>query len=299
MTLPLRKQKNQNGQALLILLLVLSVVLSIVLSIASRSITEVTVTRFEEDSARALSAAEAGVEDVLIKGVAPSSPVDLGSNVAYDTSVTILTPSTGEFVYPDRLDSGESVTFWFVGHDNNGNLVCSSGDCYNGDDIKLCWGDSNSPSEPAIELIFYYNTTWATDLHFGNTNVTRRAYDPSTSRSPDSNFLSTTGTCTVDGTEFLYSTPTLDPSDELPCNPSSNAGCLLMIRARMFYNEDVGQQIGIIASGGSGGLPAQGALIDSVGTANEATRRIHVFRAYPSPPDVFDSAVFSYTDLVK
>ena len=42
--------KNQKGQALILLLLVMAAVLTVVLSAVSRSVTEVTVSSFEEDS---------------------------------------------------------------------------------------------------------------------------------------------------------------------------------------------------------------------------------------------------------
>ena len=59
-------EKNQKGQALIIILLVMSVVLTVVLSSVSRSVTEIVVTGYEEDALRAFSAAEAGVEEKLL-----------------------------------------------------------------------------------------------------------------------------------------------------------------------------------------------------------------------------------------
>ena len=53
-------RQTQSGQALLVILLSMAVILTLVLSVASSSITDVTVTTFEEDALRAFSAAEAG-----------------------------------------------------------------------------------------------------------------------------------------------------------------------------------------------------------------------------------------------
>ena len=61
-----RKYTSQSGQALLIVLLSMAVILTVVLSFASKSITEVSITSYEEDALRAFSAAEAGVEKALL-----------------------------------------------------------------------------------------------------------------------------------------------------------------------------------------------------------------------------------------
>jgi Tfp pilus assembly protein PilX len=60
---------------LLIVLLAITVILTVVLSVTSRSVTDVTVTTYEEDALRAFSAAEAGVETALLNpavGVIPT-----------------------------------------------------------------------------------------------------------------------------------------------------------------------------------------------------------------------------------
>ena len=55
----------QAGQALLIVLLVTAVALTVGLAAVSRSVTEVEISREEEEAVRAFSAAEAGIEEVL------------------------------------------------------------------------------------------------------------------------------------------------------------------------------------------------------------------------------------------
>jgi Tfp pilus assembly protein PilX len=65
-------RNNQNGQALLIVLLGMAVVLTLVLSIVSRSVTDVSITKRDEESLRAFSAAEAGVEQALLVGTGTS-----------------------------------------------------------------------------------------------------------------------------------------------------------------------------------------------------------------------------------
>ena len=62
--LPMR----ESGQALLIVVLSLAVVLTVVLSILARSVTDIKLSTGSEESLRAFSAAEAGIERALIAG---------------------------------------------------------------------------------------------------------------------------------------------------------------------------------------------------------------------------------------
>src|SRR3990170_3028399 len=127
--LPLNRAKVdknfQGGQALLIVLLAMAVMLTVVLSVASRSVTDVTVTTYEEDALRAFSAAEAGIEEKLLNpSLGSFGPVLLGD------------PS-----YKDKLISGDIATFWLVSHDADGNLSCNGLDCFDGAALDICWED--------------------------------------------------------------------------------------------------------------------------------------------------------------
>jgi Tfp pilus assembly protein PilX len=82
-------RKSQKGQALVLVLLSLSVVLTLVLFILSRSITDVAVSSKEEESARAFSAAEAGIERSLVVGSGNSSDIGDAHYVASVTSFAL------------------------------------------------------------------------------------------------------------------------------------------------------------------------------------------------------------------
>ncbi|MGB9585898.1 MAG: hypothetical protein ACPL7A_00585, partial [Anaerolineales bacterium] len=60
--------KKNSGQALLIILLVMAVGLTIGLAVISRSVTDIRISRQEEESARMFSVAEAGIEEALKAG---------------------------------------------------------------------------------------------------------------------------------------------------------------------------------------------------------------------------------------
>ena len=59
------RRAAQKGQALLIVLLVTAVALTVGLAAVSRSVTDVQISKEEEEAVRAFSAAEAGIEEVL------------------------------------------------------------------------------------------------------------------------------------------------------------------------------------------------------------------------------------------
>ena len=58
-------KKSELGQALIIILLVMAVGLTMGLAVVSRSVTDIRISQQEEESARAFSAAEAGIRQQL------------------------------------------------------------------------------------------------------------------------------------------------------------------------------------------------------------------------------------------
>src|SRR3989338_9963487 len=100
-------RRNQKGQAVLIVLLSLSVVLIIVLYIMSRSITDISLSSKEENSMRAFSAAEAGIERALVIGTGQSGGFD---NANFSANVSEFGQGEDEVVYPISLKSGEIAT---------------------------------------------------------------------------------------------------------------------------------------------------------------------------------------------
>src|SRR6185369_13919907 len=109
----LRKEiedRNESGQALVLVLLSLAVVLTLVLFILSRSITDVAVSSRQEESVRAFSAAEAGIEKSLVIGTGSTSVI---GDANYSSSVLSYAEGTQDLVYPINLSSGDTSTTWF------------------------------------------------------------------------------------------------------------------------------------------------------------------------------------------
>lgn len=296
----LKEKGNKNvhcsGQALLIVLLAMSVVMTVVLSVVSRSITDISVTTYEEESQRAFDAAEAGIEETLISGLAPADEINIG-DASFKVKQDYPTPVDDQFKYPPDLFSGESATFWFVSQDDLGNLTCDGKPCFDGGAIKnIGWGKSGSPETPAVEISIFYDDTLTAAFtipnDLSNVKILRYALDP-LEPARGNNFDPSKGSCKIAGHKFPYSTGNINLVPVLgdPC--AKNPGCILMVKVRMFYNSSDPQPVAINSN-----LPSQGKSIKSTGMAGESTRKIEVFQSYPETPFVFDAAVFSPGGLV-
>jgi len=287
-----------SGQALLLVLLSMAVVLTVVLSILARSVTDISITTQDEESLRAFSAAEAGVEKALLAG---SSQTGTVGEANYSTSVTSFAEGLQEFVYPIALTSGESATIWFVAHDTAGNLVCSEQQpCFKGESLKVCWGKAGtsalSDTTPAIEVTVYYT---AVPGDYTTARVARETIDPNVTRRAGNYFSAPdSGTCKIGETTFEFQ-KTLTFSDlNIPAASYGASNGLQFARIRAFYNTDTSHQIGV-STLGTGTLPAEGVRIESSGTSGEANRKLDVFQSFGESPSIFDSAIFSPPGITK
>jgi type II secretory pathway pseudopilin PulG len=292
---------RNSGQALLLVLLSMAVVLTIVLSILSRSVTDVAVTSREEEALRAFSAAEAGVEKALIIGS------DIGLTTIGDATFTaeVSGQASGgqEFANPIGLISGESLVFWFVAHDDNGNLICdATHPCFTGNRFKICWGKegtaAGSATTPAIEVSVFYLATPGT---YASARLARDTADPNSVRRGSNNFSAPDGgTCTTDGQTFEFQKTVDLTALGVPAASYSSQNGLQFVKVKTFYNTDVTHEMGIYSNfPGNSLLPSQGLRIESTGVSGESNRKIEVFQGFGEPPPIFDGAVFSLGGITK
>ncbi len=284
--------------------------MTVVLSNVSRSVTDIKITTAEEDSLRAFSAAEAGVEEVLLNSQSSVNSVDIN----YDSSATfnaeILPAPSGNVVsYKKDLNSGEIATFWLSAKDANEQFTCISGsDCYARPQITIYWGKPGSgsmPYSPAIEVSVFYdsstNRAISSPNDFSEVSVARGAYDRyATTRVNNFDSSVSQGNYNnIDGKDYIYRKIINLSSDLGIANGChTTAGCLLMLRVRMLYNNEA-QPVAISSGNNAHRFPAQGMLISSTGQSGEATRKVEVFRGYSEAPAVIDAAVFSMNSLEK
>ena len=173
--LPVDFRKRQSGQALLLILLVLAVVLTMVLSSVSKSVTDVGISEYEDDSIRAFDAAQAGIENIVVGQASSGETVSLDNDTSFTATSGNLQRSGNFIRYPVELFSGESALFWFVDHqyiDSNGDgendeyvIRCPDGDCTTGkipSQLVICWGGVGTATDvsetPAVYAEFYYST---------------------------------------------------------------------------------------------------------------------------------------------
>ena len=284
----------QRGQALVIILLVLAVASTIVISLASRSVTDITVTTKEKESARAFSAAEAGIEEALIGG---SLSGELSGGEKF--SVTSSTAGgTTDFLWPDNISSGETVGLWLVGHDTNGNLVCDgSHPCFTGSTVKVCWGEPGTASDqsetPAISAsVVYLNAAG----DYSTARVGRATSDPNSGRRTSNNFSPSEFSCTISGQSFAWGQTINFANLGIPSSVYSNPNGLQVIRLRMIYNTSTPHPLGFQASTP---FPVQGTNVVSTGTAENSTRKVELFQTFAEFPSIFDSGVFSGGAITK
>jgi Tfp pilus assembly protein PilX len=274
------RKKYQSGQTALIALLVLTIATTVGLSLIARSTTDVSVTRNIEESTRAFSAAEAGIEEALKSGVAGAGTIDPALGVSY--SVTIASVSgtaTNPFVFPQKTLSENTETVWLVNHSDAGTII--ENPTYTADTIDVCW--SSESITPAIVVSVLYKTSG------GAYQVAKAAYDPDGRANNFSAPTASTGGCGASTNTTYRSRITFS---DLSINPVSDT--IIALRIRPVYSGT------LIAIAPAQALPTQGNRIESVGTAgSDVNRKIIVYQQYRAPDSIFDYAVYSENNFLQ
>jgi len=272
-------KKSELGQALLIVLLVLTVGLTISLSIVSRSITDIRISQQEEESARAFSVAEAGIEDALGMNLAAgSSHTDIVGGIEYHVS------ATGQGSEPDfnlgKFEEGDTQTVWLIEHTNGGlggYSFPATGT------ITVCWGDGSESI--AVEVSLLYKDA------SGEFQVTRGAYDANPARGNEFERADRTGGGNCGDLQFAHD---IDLGADLGVPPNA---ILYALRLKLLYN-DTPQPLAV---SGSSSFPSQGKCYVSTATVPESgiTRKVQQCQFHEAPPGIFDYVLFSGEDLIK
>jgi hypothetical protein len=248
----------------------MAVVLTVGLSLISRTTTDIKISRQQEESARAFSAAEAGIEELLKTGSA-GVPIQstLESGAQFFANVPTATGQT-EYTFPEEIAPGESATLWLATHDAGGSLTAPyypASAAFN-----LCW------SSGAVEVSVYYQQG-------SEHKVARAAFDAVPGRG--NNFASPDG-----GSCLGFANKKMVKFADLGV---PGGATLLFVNLKPYYGA---AKIGVEAQAGSV-FSAQGREIVSTGTLGQITRKVKVVQGWPAPPAVFDYPLFSGGDLAK
>lgn len=274
-----QKFVSQQGQVVLITLLVLSLATTVALSLIGRSTTDVRITGQIEESSRAFSAAEAGIEESLKTGVGSGGPQVLTPGTTYDVIVDSIGGASGVYQFPHKTLKGATETLWLVNHTDEDTI--DETPTYTANTINVCW--SSEATVPALVVTLLYKSGTAYKIAKG-------AYDPDNTRAPTNKFSGVTAASGGCGVANMYRQ--LINFTDFGINPASDT--LIMLRMRPLYSDTL-----LAVNPGSNQLPTQGKRIESVGaiTATGVTRKVIVYQQFRSPAGIFDNVIYSQTSF--
>lgn len=256
--------KSQFGQALLIILLVMAVGLTISLGLLFRTTADIKISRQFEESARALSAAEAGVEE----GLRILSGEDSGT-VAPGVSYKFVVSEAGEgedSFSLGKILKGSTGTVWLAEYD-------SFVQRFKGDSITLCWQRADG-IEPDLEAIVLYQEG-------SEYKVKREVFLHGSGLSGSENCGDS------DGSKY--------PNKVDLSLPSASGDVLLALRLKPIG----GDAYVAVDPPNDHPLPSQGKEVISTGRAGDTVRKVRAIKPYPSWPEIFDYVLFSGGELIK
>jgi len=255
--------KTKQGQILLITVMLLATVMTIVLSISFKSVTETQVTKLEEESQKALSAAESAIEVALKNNATAtfgSSP-ELANITGFSGNATIETTTSNKFTSPAITKDG-SYTFYLGEYDVDDKTIGVS----TAQTITLCF--QSGTINPAIEVTLVKSS-----------GVKKYVIDPNES-SPRIEYSSDAlDDCTPDS-NYNFST-------EIPGIDIDNNGQFLLVRVLYAPTK-------LLFSAGND-LPLQGRTVTSQATSSTSTgvsKKVVLFQSYPQIPGEFFTTTF-------
>lgn len=258
--------RNKKGQILLITVMLLATVMTVVLSVSFKSVTDTQITKLEEESQKALSAAESAIEVALnensldsdVTSIALSSISGL-SGFSGDATIESLTATT---FTTSEIQKDASYTFYLGNYDVQNKTIASVIDPNN---LTLCF--ENGTPNPAIEI---------TLVKTGG--VKKYVVDPDNPKRISN--ASNTSSCTPDSVNYSYSV-------NIPNGDIGNDAKFLIVRVlysptKLFFSRN-------------SVLPIQGRTVSSQATSSNSTgvsKKVVLFQTYPQIPGEFFSTRF-------
>lgn len=303
---------KQQGQIILILILVMTVALAIGLSIVQKSLVDVSTSSKVEQSSRAFSAAEAGVEKALKGDASPQPFADNNSSISAISNINLIpcipgsvgcaqtiygTDVQAALEYPP-LAKEDVAQVWLADPDSNVSLpTCTAIDstpgkhtpvCYTGSNLDVYWGNLAATDKAAIELTLVY--------YDGTAYQAYKWYLDQIVRTPDNRFE------TIVCSGYLVGLNSYQCKKTLSFTPVQSAG-LMLIRARLLYNSTsqafAVQDHHVLGCTTGCYLPPQAKSITSTGLSGETQRKVNLFQLYKVAPPYFDYAIFSAGEIKK
>jgi Tfp pilus assembly protein PilX len=262
----LEKLNRQSGQALLIVVLVMVVALTVGLSIASKSITSFRNSTEQVNSQKALSAAEAGIEQASKSNT--SIPItSISQDTKYSTDVTTVSGTTFLLNGSNPVLQGSGIDLWLTTYSSDSTQLYNTPYYPSSGSFTVYWGDSTGDNNNAALEVVVIAGTKASPV------ISRYAFDPWQIRRGNNHFAPPSGgQATVAGKKFYYQATI----------PVGNGGVAggggLIARVIPLYTD------AIMGVNGTNNFPTQGSVITSVGLSGTTQRRVNVFQGYPELP---------------
>ncbi len=256
------KMQNTGGQILLILVMIMAIAVTVVLTITFTSRTDTQLTKLEEESQKALAAAEAGIESTLKSDAAISNLSTIGnlSDTITSGSTSLATSSTIAPV----LQNGESYTLYLASYNASTKTFSNPGSNNN---ITVYYGTSGSCNNIILDIAVVTTTA-----------VTRYIADVGNQANTGANDIGVASTNTVNGTTYNCRTSAINVTSA--SNPR-----FLVVR---FVTPSNNPSSSAVAFSGSNALQSQGQTVSSKATTQTGvTKEVQLFQSYPQIPAEF------------
>lgn len=265
--------RSQSGQILLMTIMLLATVITVVMTVIFRSTSNTQLTKLQEESNKALVAAEAGLEKALRKNVDTYTYTQLGLigsdlpgilvdestvQVAEESKTTFVSPLVAkDQQYTFYMDSYNNETKSFMGNYFNGNLTFY---------FSTDNGNCSTRSLSAIELTLIDKDNLVTKKLIEPCTSGSNYITPITSDLLDSNTTSES----IEGVRFYYVTDNLTVANTK------------VIIARVLFS---GTKIALKSVGN---LKSQGRnLIAESKATSGIIKKVQLFQSYPQLPAEF------------
>jgi Tfp pilus assembly protein PilX len=249
----------KRGQILLITVMLLATLMTVVLSVSFQSVTETQITKLEEESQKALAAAEAALEAALKQGVGTVTIGEgaLSSLTGFTGSASVETATSTQFT-TSLIQKDGSYTFYLEDYSPVTKTFSGSSLAEN---IALCF--QSGTTNPALEITLIKDS-----------GVKKYVVDPD---SRISNAPSGSAVCTANSS-FSYS---FDVSgSDISDNTRLMIVRVLYASTKLFLSR-------------TSDLPLQGkTAISEASTATGVSKKITLFQSYPQIPGEFFSTSF-------
>ncbi len=258
-------RKNESGQVLLAIVLIMVIGLTVGLSLASRSITSLRTSEEEINSQQALSAAEAGIEQVSKTNSNIQNGI-FSNRTSYNTSIAPVSGNDFLLNGGSVILKDDSADIWLSDYSTDSARLYQNP--WSGS-LNIYWGKgSDGCTQAALEIIVISGSKASP--------ISRKyAFDPCITRSSTNHFTLVSSGGTAAGVSFPFGT-------------TINISSGLIARVIPLYFD---APIGLV---GSVDLPSQGSLITSVGNSGTTSRKITVFQGFPTlPSEYFPYGLFS------